>query len=290
MKTYFAEVLISLFITHIRLNIALLELPRRRALNTCRQCTTHFCVPNEVEVTPFAKEPTVTVRVISQNPFGSPISVDNPFGNPASGIAEALKEILELTGSSKIGLPEPQVGYRLDYLIKFIESKYVPVHTKEFFSLTHSGKWNLIYSSSLAPKADDRLSFAVDQMIIPDESHTHGTICNRIHWRLKQEQDDACGILEVDCAYKLSPKGAMQVSIKEHVLSPDVFPNVSGLTIDKSCEILLELIQTSVPYETFDPDDTTISTSFLDPAIRVSRVLGLKYPNVINVFKRISEI
>jgi len=232
---------------------------------------------------------TVTVRVVSQNPFGTPISVDNPFGHRASNIPDTVKEILDLASSSKLGLPEPQIGYRLDYLAKFLESKYVPIHTKEFYSLTHAGAWVLVYSNSLTPKANENLSYSVEQEICPDELHSHGKICNRLLWRLKQEVEDALGVLEVNCTYRLAPNGAMQVSLVEHVLSPDVFPSNSGLTVEESCELLLELIQSSIPYEFFDPSEITMGTSYLDPSIRISRVLGEKYPNVMNIFIKKNE-
>jgi hypothetical protein len=197
-----------------------------------------------------------------------------------------MKEITYLAKKSKLGQPEPQSAYRIDYLVKYLESQYVPIHTKEFYSMAHSGEWMLLYSNSLAPRAHENLSLTVTQEIRPGPSNSNGTVCYNINWDLEQEIENAVGILKVHCSYSLSPNGAMQVALAEHVLLPDIFPSIQGLSIDKSCEQLVEFIQSSVPYEVFDPDQTTVGTSFLSPQFRIARVLGNKYPNVINIFYR----
>lgn len=98
--------------------------------------------------------PVRKVRVIDTNPFGTPISVSSPFGNKAISVAEAKKEILDL---SKNGVSEPRHAYRIDYLVKYLESMYVPIHTPDFYSMTHRGNWSLVYSNVLSPRADEKL-------------------------------------------------------------------------------------------------------------------------------------
>ena len=219
----------------------------------------------------------------------SPISLENPFGSIPNDVSEAIEEVKTLALKSRIGSPEPQIAFRIDYLVKYLESKYVPIHTKEFYSMTHNGNWSLLYSNSLSSNVDPKLECNFIQSISSSESHTEGLIINNIYWKYAQVPEDASGVLEVNCRYKVSASGAMAVSLIDHILRPEVFPYNEGLGMDKSCEMLLESIQTSIPFESFDPNDTLIGTSFMAPNFRIARVLGERYPNLINIFEATSD-
>ena len=86
----------------------------------------------------------------------------------------------------------------------------------------------------------------------------------------------------------MNERGAMHVSLEEHILTPEIFPGApDGSDLNEKCEELLMAIQTSIPFEMFDPDDTLVGTSFIDPQLRIARVVGDKYPNIYNVFLRV---
>ena len=99
------------------------------------------------------EETRKVVRVLDTDPFrtGSPIDVNSPFGNRATSVASAKNEIIDI---AETGITEPQHAYRIDYLVKYLESKYVPIHTPDFYSLTHRGEWRLLYSNVLTKSSE----------------------------------------------------------------------------------------------------------------------------------------
>ena len=236
------------------------------------------------------EETRKVVRVLDTDPFrtGSPIDIDAPFGNKASSVEEAKKEIIDIAEG---GITEPQHAYRIDYLVKFLESRYVPIHTPDFYSMTHRGEWRLLYSNVLTQSSDfDKLSFEVRQTLHPSDSNSKGVYTNFIDWRYQQQPavPDAYGVLEIQCEYKMNERGAMQVSLNEHVLLPEIMPGLEedGSDRDEKCEELLFAIQSSVPFQAFDPGDILVGTSYIDPQLRISRVVGDKYPNVYELYMK----
>ena len=236
------------------------------------------------------EEARKVVRVLDTDPFrtGSPIDVDSPFGNKAISVASAKKEIISIAEN---GISEPQHAYRIDYLVKYLESKYVPIHTPDFYSMTHRGEWRLLYSNVLTKSLEyEKLSFEVRQSLEPQKSNSEGNYTNFIDWKYQQEpiMPDAHGVLEIRCNYRMNERGAMQVFLKEHILLPEVIPGLAadGSDRDKQCEDLLNAIQSSVPFQAFDPADILVGTSYIDPHLRISRVVGDKYPNVYEVYMK----
>ena len=90
-------------------------------------------------------EPKRKVKILNTSPFGKPISVDEPFGKVATNCNDCVNEIIELSNKSK----DPQSYFRIEYLLKYLESRFVPIHTPSFYSIAHSGKWRLLYSNVL---------------------------------------------------------------------------------------------------------------------------------------------
>ena len=214
------------------------------------------------------------------------ISLLKPFGTPCNSTSDAMVELKELITE---GFAEYSGHFRLEYVVKWLESKYVPIHTPMFYNLAHSGEWRLIYSSLLTPNADPNLNVSVFQSILPNELEnstlSEGRITNKISWGLVKPQElFACGDFYIHCDYKLTPTGALAVSTREHILEPDILPESIE---DFDVENLILSIQRSVPFNIFDPEGTVWGTSFIDPNIRISRVLGEKYPNIVNIFQRI---
>ena len=56
--------------------------------------------------------------------------------------------------------------------------------------------------------------------------------------------------LKARCSYRMNERGAMTISLNEHVLEPEIFPGkADGSDVDAACEELLKAIQVSVPFE-----------------------------------------
>ena len=189
------------------------------------------------------------------------------------------------------GITEPQHAYRIDYLVKYLESKYVPIHTPDFYSMTHRGEWRLLYSNVLTQRSHfEKLSLEMRQVLKPHESNAEGIYTNFIDWKYQQEpiMPDARGVLEVKCNYKMNERGAMHVFLEEHLLLPEVMPGLEadGSDRDEKCEELLHAIQSSVPFQAFDPGGILVATSFIDPYLRISRIVGDKYPNIYELYTK----
>ena len=56
-------------------------------------------------------------------------------------------------------------------------------------------------------------------------------------------------------SYELSSRGELQLSLEQHLLMPDAVPK----SID--FEELVQSIQRSIPFENFDPDGVTVTTT-----------------------------
>ncbi|CAN0475238.1 unnamed protein product, partial [Laminaria digitata] len=87
-----------------------------------------------------------------------------------------------------------------------------------------------------------------------------GSLANVLEWRLLDE--DVGGRFEVDCAYRLDPRGRMNASVLEHRLVPtDKMP--------EDPPELVRLLQRAMPHEMFDPD-----AHALDITVRASDLLA----------------
>jgi len=208
------------------------------------------------------------------------ISIARPFGMPCEGVAAATDEINSIISD---GFEEYSRHFRVEYLVKYLENIYVPIHTPAFFNLAHSGKWKLVYSSWLTPFAESQLNTSVTQSIKPaDESDSEkGEILNNITWSfLESSGKFSFGSFLIKCEYKMTITGALAVKVVENVLLPEIIPD--------DVEDLIVKIQRSIPFEIFDPDGSIMGTSFINPNFRVARMLNSNVPNVINIYRRIA--
>ena len=65
--------------------------------------------------------------------------------------------------------------------------------------------------------------------------------------------EHATGDMIVNSTYTITPKGGLLLDLKEHILLPTVVPlDVEGLIMS---------IQKSVPFDFFDPSETTLQTT-----------------------------
>ena len=198
-----------------------------------------------------------TVPVV--NTAGMNISASNFFGKQVLSTAECKRELIGLL-RDEIEIEAEFLAYRLEYLTKYLEYKYIPIQTTPFLNFALSGEWAMLYSNILTPRADETLEFKICQEIKPNEddgSH-RGTLNNIIKWKLNRVDDQSSGDLVVNCQYLFNTKGDLDVALVEHILMPT---NESP----KDVEDLIMSIQRSVPFESFDPNDiriqNTVSTS-----------------------------
>lgn len=106
-----------------------------------------------------------------------------------------------------------------------------------------------------------RATFAAQPPPLPPSPATaplpQGNLTNVMVWRLLDE--DLSGRFEVDCGYRLDPKGRMNVSVRDHRLLPDKMP--------QDPQALVHLVQRAMPREMFNPDkhalDITVSEIYM---------------------------
>jgi len=137
---------------------------------------------------------------------------------------------------------------KFDKIVRSLESQYMltPIQTSQFLNYAISGKWKLIYSSFPTPRADNTLIYDIDQIVDPGEA-SNGEINNIINWKLKRENDNACGKLAVLCSYNMTSKGSLEITLKDHILNVEKIPN--------NVQELLVTMQRTIPFEFFDPND-----------------------------------
>lgn len=86
------------------------------------------------------------------------ITSSNPFGLQVVNIEAARKELLNIiTSTSERWEADKFKHYRIEYLIKYLESKYMPIHTTQFLSLAMNGDWDHAYTNVLTPYANKAL-------------------------------------------------------------------------------------------------------------------------------------
>ena len=70
----------------------------------------------------------------------------------------------------------------------------------------------------------------------------------------------------------------MSVSVLEMLLLP--------LDMPREVEALVSALQRSVPFEGFDPNGCSVSNTYVGPDMRIARVNGDKFVDVLTVFER----
>lgn len=267
-------------------------------------------VKEEDAITSFLPRRTIPiVNTASMN-----ISAANFFGRQVLSTAECKRELIGLL-SKTIEIEEEFLDYRVEYLTKYLEYKYIPIQTIPFLNFALSGNWDMLYSNALVTRADKTLDYTISQEIIADEGEgsATGILNNIVKWELKSTDCSYLGDLVVNCKYLFNTKGDLDVSLQEHLLMPNG-------NAPQDVEELIMSIQRSIPFESFDPDDIRIKNTvgrnsectdniflivifydffylylsthrlsffplqYVDPDIRISRITGEKFENIVNVF------
>ena len=210
------------------------------------------------------------------------ISMSNPFGSAILSLSECRKELLAILRKEIVMEEEMFYHARVEYLTKVLEGTFTPAQTIPFLQLILSGDWYLAYSNVLLPRADPTLEVSVQQEIQPlgmggDKEPGYGEIRNRIMWKLNRPNDQTFGDFVAECQYQITTKGDLDVTLKEHFLLPnDEIPN--------DPEDLVMSLQRSVPFEAFDPDQILIKNTYIHPELRICRINGNKFDNVVNIY------
>jgi len=222
---------------------------------------------------------------------GLNITASNPIGAPCSGQDEAREELLDILNTEgEFALRTSDSRFRIEYLVQYLESFHQPIMTGSFLSLVLGGTWALRYSNVQLPRADESFSAEIAQKIKFSPSNpTQGVVKNRVRWELIERNGDdansvdqvAAGDLIVSSSFTVTPKGALFTSLDEHVVLPKTLP--------KDFEHLLASVQRSIPFQFFDNDACDLATTYVDPLLRITRVMGPIYNGVYDIYTRTEE-
>lgn len=209
------------------------------------------------------------------------ISATNPFGTLVASRDAAKSELISIIQNKAEPLVEFE-RFRIEYLTKYLESTHVPIQTGAFLSLAMGGTWTSEYTNALLPRADTTIACKIKQVISPGANHSYGFLCNKVAWAVQRENDAGSGELQVHSSYTVGPRGALSVSLVEHVLNIDKLP--------QDPEEVIMTLQRTIPFQYFDPDQITITTTYVDPHLRISRIFGPMFNSVFEIYCRAEEI
>jgi len=209
-------------------------------------------------------EDAAPVKVLPTFNIPFEISPTKPYGSMIKSLPAARDELIGLLDA---GVVDPPDHFRVDYLLQCLETSYTPIQTTSFFNFATEGSWELLYSNTLTPRASTSLEFTVSQAI--SSSGAKGNFENTVHWKfLETANHRGCtGDLMVKGSFHLNSQGNMVVQLDEHVLSP-VGP------VPDNVEELVMTLQRSVPFESFDPDESIQQITYLDTELRIVRISG----------------
>lgn len=212
------------------------------------------------------------------------ITPTNPFGLTVFNINDAVTQLLAVANhEDNVIWDESKVKhYRIEYLTKYLESKYIPIQTSQFMSFALSGTWDLKYTNLLTPASVSKDIFrytSIYQSIQFNDECTGGTLKNVVAWESCDGSGKHTGDLTVINDFIINSKGALVLSLNEHIITPES-------TAPDDLELLVQTMQKSIPFDMFDPDNSMLSLMYLDPHVRVCKCSGERHSDVVNVFSR----
>ena len=235
------------------------------------------------------------------NPSEFNISASNPFSDPVTSIEMAREELLQLVKYRQSELRSSDfLRCRIEYLVKVLKSSYISSFTVQFLNLVMTGHWRHCYSNVLLRRADESLSCSISQQIHPgpDLSETQtkkegeggkspldesvGKIINSIDWQVVDRDNNLNhGKLNVIANYELNSKGSLQLELEEHV--------VNAVKLSLEPLDLIMAIQRSIPFQFFDPTDSTTQNVYVDPELRISETSGPIFAGIYDIFVKEEE-
>ncbi|RYG64626.1 hypothetical protein EON64_13590 [archaeon] len=182
--------------------------------------------------------------------FYSEISVENPVGPVVRSLCVARDELLHLI-KADVALSVQQ-HMRIEYLSKVLEKCHIPIQTVPFYNLATQGCWRQVYSNVLLRKPVPQMRCNLTQTILPAEAASlSGSLVNSVFYSYDVPGVQVyTGKLDVQCEYACNSRGEVQVTLQGHVMLADdhVPEDTEGFLLD---------LQRSVPYDTFDPSNST---------------------------------
>ena len=230
------------------------------------------------------------------------ISASNPFGDTVKSRREAVDELKYLVIERESELKSSDfLKCRIEYLVKVLKQVYVPSFTVEFMNLAMTGEWDHRYSNVLLRRADESLTCKITQKIIPSNSiieiegsdsksrlrettkANKGEIVNKVAWSVVDNKDQLNhGDLFIHANYSIGSNGALGLSLGEHIV------NANKLTLEPMD--LVMAIQRSIPFQFFDPSDSSSKDVYIDPDLRISETSGPIFQGVYDIFVRSDEV
>jgi hypothetical protein len=212
------------------------------------------------------------------------VSVDNPYGERSSSKTAAVDELLghltrgvqnssihQIHGHGSLDMHQQ---LRVEHLIKYLESVFVPIQTVPFLNLAMEGHWRKVYSNLITPHASASMHCELYQTILcKNNEYTceHGVVIDKVAWWYDEyiyadrrtvvdsfptganvSRVESHGTLSVYSNYSINSKGELDLTLSEHVLHADTLPR----DLDR---FFLDL-QRSVPFDSFDPNATCHKT------------------------------
>lgn len=93
------------------------------------------------------------------------ISLNNPFGTKLTSKQDAIDELLSICNEMNKFEILLDKQYRLEYIVMYLESNYIPIQTIPFLNMAIDGKWLKLYSNLLTPRACVDLDCKIYQTI-----------------------------------------------------------------------------------------------------------------------------
>lgn len=209
------------------------------------------------------------------------ISLEQPFGEAIKSPIKAKEELIQIVSQPVDSLDQ---HFRIKYLIQVLQATYIPIQTIPFLLLALSGTWKKCYSNMNTYKAVPSLEYEIYQNLTSN-SINEGEYIENIKWKYLephgQNNFESCGNFKIISKYELTPKGHLFVTLKDHILLPEVVP--------KDIEQFINDVQRSVPFESFDPNECSVEVLYVDPDLKITKLSGEKYYDVYNIYQRSGE-
>eukprot|EP00189_Rhodosorus_marinus_P004568 CAMPEP_0113968012 /NCGR_PEP_ID=MMETSP0011_2-20120614/9265_1 /TAXON_ID=101924 /ORGANISM="Rhodosorus marinus" /LENGTH=295 /DNA_ID=CAMNT_0000980991 /DNA_START=155 /DNA_END=1043 /DNA_ORIENTATION=- /assembly_acc=CAM_ASM_000156 len=221
------------------------------------------------------------------SPFASDIT-PNPNGLPNPVEELELESSKEVSSLESVDRAKSQLRRLLPYvinldrqrakvekLIKFLEQQGTTPLTNDFTEMGLSGRWNLLYTTTTlgTPSTGLRLRKVEQEFDIEAKK-----IRNHVLWSFLDE--DCHGQFTIIINYQMVGSGRLHLKVEDYILKPQN-------KIPKDPVLLSENLQRALPREFFDPDNSWLDVTYIDPNFRIARYMGKRYAGVRNILDRV---
>mmetsp|Transcript_12601 Transcript_12601/g.18246 ORF Transcript_12601/g.18246 Transcript_12601/m.18246 type:complete len:319 (-) Transcript_12601:325-1281(-) len=165
---------------------------------------------------------------------------------------------------------------KVEKLIKFLEQQGTTPLTNDFTEMGLSGRWNLLYTTTTlgTPSTGLRLRKVEQEFDIEAKK-----IRNHVLWSFLDE--DCHGQFTIVINYQMVGSGRLYLKVEDYILKPKN-------KIPEDPVLLSENLQRALPREFFDPDNSWLDVTYIDPNFRIARYMGKRYAGVRNILDRVA--